>query len=187
MTNIYSSTTTGDMMKKSIVLVLLFCFAATGRPQSHCNRHDEPQGKFSICPPSGWTVTERKGEPFKMFFDPATSTFVANMNIRTEVNNMPIAEYVAASVDYILTSYEKLGANNLKQLGQTDLSIDSGYKTIKVIFASEYKGINILSVQYYIDGGSGNKFVVTGTSLQSARDVNEPLFDSSVKTFRVSN
>jgi hypothetical protein len=174
-------------MMKRLIIAILFVFALVqvGAAQVACQRHVEPLGNFSFCPPGGWTVTEKEGSKFKIIHGPRGQVFTANINVRDEANGAPLTDYVAASVKEILGNYATIGATSVKLLEQVNFVTTKRTAAIRVAFRTEYKGLLIRTLQYYFNGKDGQKLVVTCTALEEDKATLDPLFDRALRTFQL--
>jgi hypothetical protein len=150
-----------------------------------CTRHVEAQGGFSICIPDGWTAQTRDNEKYHMLFAPATENFAPNINFKDQQTTATLSDYVAASVQLILLSKEKLGADSVERLGQSDFATDSGMQGIRTVFQTVYKGFLVRTIQYFFDYGHGRKLIVTATGLDKNREMFDRVFDRAARSFRV--
>jgi hypothetical protein len=174
-------------MNKTIASILLTLFlAVSGLAQAPADRYIATAGGFSLRPPTGWKLEQKEGEKYKSAFGPASEVFVPNLNFKDAVNAIALAEYADASVEYILKTYEKFGATNLKLISRTDFVTDSKERGVKIVFRCEYKGMQINTAQYYFDTGV-IKLIATFTALESEKAVNDKLFDAAVKTLQIEH
>ncbi len=176
------------LIKRSfVVLTLLLLAASIGLAQSHetCKRDVEPG--VSLCVPDGWSVQAQKDQKFKQLFAPAAETFTANINMRDDTSSVLLASYVAASVKQILSNPPSIGATSIKLVEETDFATASGLTGSKVIFETEYKGLLIRTVQYYLEPSENHKVIVTGTCLVKDKDTFDSVFERAAKSFRVEN
>lgn len=175
------------MMKRillGVALVLALTLNCVAQ-QKECQRHAETSAGFSVCPPEGWSVHNKEGQKYAIILGPRGSGFTPNINFKDEVNSAPLADYVAASLKTILTSYEKLGATSLKVVDQREFTTDSGMKGFRVSFSTVYKQLTIRTLQYYFNGKAGQKFIITGTALEADSETNDKLLDRAAKSFRL--
>jgi hypothetical protein len=163
-----------------IFLLTLTCYA-----QSECKRNVEPVGGFSFCAPDDWTVTEKEGEKYKIVFGARREGLTPNINIKDDANAALLADYTAASIKYILSHYQEVGATSMKVLTQDDFITTTGVHAVKVIYHAEVKGLIIRTIQYFFDGKAGQKLIVTCTALEADSGVLDPIFERALKTFRL--
>jgi hypothetical protein len=167
----------------SIVLLLLFC--ATYSRAQPCNRHIETEGGFSVCLPEGWVTRKKPDDKFTTLYGPRTDGFTPNVNFKDEFSKSSLRTYVAGGIDTILASKDKFGANSIESLGQTDFRTAAGLTGIRVVFLADYKGIMLRLTQYCFDLGQGRKLIITATGLDKNKDVFDPIFDQTAKSFRL--
>jgi hypothetical protein len=164
---------------------LVFALALSGFAQQVCKRHVETAGGFSFCPPDGWTAGERPDQKYKVWFAPPAKEFTPNINLKDDENPVALAEYVAVSLKYILANKEKVGAESIELLDQSDFVTASGLTGIRMAFRTHYKGLVVRTIQYYFNGKKDQKLIVTVTALEADRETLDPVFDHAVKTFQL--
>jgi hypothetical protein len=167
------------------VLGLLLIAISGGLAQETCKRDVEPG--FSVCVPDGWSVEAKPDEKFKAFFAPKAETFTANINLRDDTSTAALTSYVGQSIKTILSNPPSISATSIKLVGWTDFATAAGVNGNKAIFETEFKGLLIRTIQYYIDAGQDRKFIVTGTCLVRDKDAFDSVFDRAAKSFRVEN
>lgn len=166
----------------SIAFVVLFATSALA--QTTCTRHNEPTGRFSYCPPAGWVAKDSaSGGPYKTFTTPPGSKMLANMNVKEEVTTASNNEYMAAALKIMLAGNPDKGAEATKVVGWTDFTTTSNIRGSKMIYETFYKGMQLRTVQYVFDL-PGKKLLLTGTSLESDKDVTEWLFEAAAKSLK---
>ena len=165
------------------LLVLVLFAAATGAAQT-CTRHVEPQGGFSICLPDDWSVRDRADDKYKVLRGPASDNFVPNINFKEEASSLSLNDYVASSIRQVLANKERIGADSIEALGQSDFRTDEGKRGIRTVLHVMYKGRLVRTIQYTFDAGDSRKLIVTGTTLENTREVFDRVFDRAAKSFR---
>ncbi|HEY0405581.1 MAG TPA: hypothetical protein VGC89_07620 [Pyrinomonadaceae bacterium] len=174
------------MMKRLLsAVVLLLALALCGFAQGVCQRHSEPLGGYSMCVPPGWSVEEREGQAFKMFFAPRDETFTANINVKEDTNAALLPAYAEASIKYVLGHYAEIGATSIKLVEQANYRTTSGLSSIRVAFSTEFKGLLIRTLQYYFTGSNNHKLIVTCTFLEANKVGLDPVFDRALKSFQI--
>jgi hypothetical protein len=174
------------MMKRLLfAAVLVSLTALSGFAQGVCQRHTEPLGGYSLCVPQGWSVEEKEGQKYKLIFAPREETFTPNINVKEDTHAAPLADYAAASINYVLGHYAEIGATSLKMIEQTNFRTTSGLQSIRVAFHTEFKGLTIRTLQYYFSGKGGQKLIVTCTFLEEKKDALDPVFDRALKSFQL--
>ncbi|HXT42225.1 MAG TPA: hypothetical protein VN887_19615 [Candidatus Angelobacter sp.] len=141
-------------------------------------RHVEPVGGFSYCPPKDWAVKEVPGMKYKIAFGPAAGGFASNINVVDESFSGPLSDYVKANVQ-VLTKMFK----GLKNLGQTDFKTDSGLNGVRLIIQSEQQAHLLRQTLFFFDGKGGRKLVVTCSTLAKGGARLDDTFTASMKTF----
>ncbi len=173
-------------IRRSLVVLGLSLFAiSSGLAQETCKRDVEPG--FSLCVPEGWSVETKPDQKFKMFFAPAAETFTANINLKDDASSASLTSYAADSIKTIISNPSKPGATSIKLVGWTDFTTVSGLNGNKVVFESEYKGLLIRTIQYYLEAGENHKLVVTGTCLVRDKDTFDSVFERAAKSLRLDN
>jgi hypothetical protein len=179
----------GEKMKlsrKSLAVLGLSLIAISSvGAQEICKRDVEPG--FSLCVPDGWSVETQPDQKLKSFFAPKAETFTANINLRDDPSTASLISYVGQSIKTILSNPPTIAATSIKLVGWTDFATATGLNGNKAIFETEFKGLLIRTVQYYIAAGQDRKFIVTGTCLVRDKDTFDSVFDRAAKSFRVEN
>ena len=172
-------------MKKALTVAILVLTLVLTSGAQECKRYTGPDGGFSFCPPDGWSLEERTGEKYKMVFGMPSNGFRPNINVKDEQSAAPLADYVAAGIEKILASVEKIGATNIKIVSQSDFVIGSEQRGIRVVFQSVYKGFVVRTIQYLFNAEGGKKIIVSCTSLESDKEVLDHVFDRSMETLQI--
>lgn len=177
--------TTKHMKNIIISVAFVFIFAASSAlAQTACTRHNEPAGKFSYCPPSGWVAkTSTSGGPYKTFTTQPGSKLIANMNVKEEKSTVSNSVYMAAALKLMLAGNSAKVSEAVKVVGWTDFVTTSNIRGSKMIYETSYQGIQLRTVQYVLDL-PGKKLLFTGTSRESDKDVTESLFEAAVKSLK---
>jgi hypothetical protein len=180
---------TGEKMRlisRSLAVLGLSLIAISGvAAQETCKRDVEPG--FSLCVPDGWSVETSPDQKLKQFYAPRAETFTANINLRDDPSPASLISYVGQSIKTILSNPPTIAATSIKLVGWTDFATAARVSGNKAIFETEFKGLLIRTVQYYIDGGQDRKFIVTGTCLVKDKDTFDSVFERAAKSFRVEN
>jgi len=176
------------VIRRSLVVLGLSLIAiSSGLAQETCKRDVEPQGGFSLCVPEGWSVETKPDQKFKLFFAPAAETFTANINLKDDASSASLTSYVGDSIKLVLSNPPKIGAASIKLVGWTDFATASGLNGNKAVFETEYKGLLIRTIQYYLEAGQNHKVIVTGTCLLKDKDTFDSVFDRTAKSLRLDN
>lgn len=172
-------------MKRMLFATLyVFLLACGVFAQTPCQRHAEPAGGFSFCPPQGWIVAAKEGHKYKIIHRERSQSFTPNINVKEEASTYTLADYVNASVRMITTDYQKIGATSIKMLEQTNFITANRTPGIKATFRTEYKGLIIRTLQYYFNGKDGQKLIVTCTFLEEEKAALDPVLERAMKTFQ---
>ena len=169
---------------------LLFCIVCitTIANLSFCNTQNTPKNnfhtkidtnKFDIDLPVGWTRENKVSNGFNILFliSPPVDNFKPNLNILAE------DMHGASLEDYFKTSTENMQKASMIQNGFGEFEVNG----IKGKFSTStylYQGYN-LALKTYIFAYNGLAYVLTGTCLDSQKDTYRPIFDKTVKTFRI--
>ncbi len=175
------------MLIKNFALATAVVFLLTGmnQAQNSCQRHVETGGGFSICIPAGWKVKEKEGQKFKLLFGTSGQHFTPNINFRDHNDSRLLADYATAGIDYLLENYKDVGADSVKLVKREPFTTAGGASGVKATFRSEYKGLLIRSLQYYLNGKGDQKVIMTATALEVDQATLDPIFDQAAKSFRV--
>ena len=177
----------GGQMKvlKRSLLVFGVCLIAisNGLAQDTCKRNLE--AGFSLCVPEGWTAEAKPEQKFKMLFAPPGEGFNANINLKEDSSSLSLTAYVGESIKAIMSNPPTIAATNIKLLGWTDFNTSSGLSGNRIVLETEYKGLLIRTIQYYLSDGENHKIIVTGTCLVKDKDRHEGVFDRAAKSLRV--
>jgi hypothetical protein len=167
------------------VLGLSLIAISVGLAQETCKR--DVEAGFSVCVPEGWSVEAKPDQKFKALFAPKAETFTANINLKDDTSTDSLMSYVGLSIKTILSNPPSISATSIKLVGWMDFATASGLNGNKAIFETEFKGLLIRTVQYYVDGGQSRKFIVTGTCMVKDKDAFDSVFERAAKSFRVEN
>ncbi|MEO8436003.1 MAG: hypothetical protein ABI596_13970 [Pyrinomonadaceae bacterium] len=171
--------------RMALATAVVFLVTVAVRAQDSCQRQVELVGGFSICIPEGWRVQEKEGQKFKLLFGTSGPTFTPNINFKDAIDPRPISDYATAGVDYILKNFQEVGATSVKLISKTPITTAAGAQGMKVAMRAEFKGLLILSQQYYFNGKGDQKLILTATSLEADQATLDPIFDRAAKSFRL--
>lgn len=174
-----------SMIKAFVLLGMLGAGALGITGQEQCKRNVEPQGGFSLCVPEGWTVSEKEGEKYKLYFAPAGERFTPNINMKHGVSTMTLDEYATSSVDYILKNYTQFGATSVTALTRETQTTGSGLAFIKLTFRAEYKSLLIRTIQYLTSASPQDKLILTCTALEADQVNMDPVCDRAAKSLQL--
>ncbi|HEY6047367.1 MAG TPA: hypothetical protein VIU65_12235 [Pyrinomonadaceae bacterium] len=169
---------------KIIIPVALFILlsAFSTFAQTNCTRHVEPVGRFSFCPPEGWTAEVSPSSPYKTFFAPQDGT---NMNVKEERVTVSNSEYMAAALKLLLGDNESLGPEATKVVGWTDFTTTSNIHGSRMVYEKLYKGISLRIIQFVFDL-PGRKLLLTGTGRESSKTLNDKIFDDVARSLKLT-
>lgn len=175
------------MLIKKLAFATAFVFLLTvmSRAQDSCQRHVETGGGFSICIPVGWEVQEKEGQKFKLLFGTRGQYFTPNINFKDQHDTRLLSDYATAAIDYVLNHYKEAGADSVKLVKQEPFTTVSGVTGVKVTLRAEFKGLLVRSLQYFLNGKSDQKLIITATALEVDQATLDPLFDQAAKSFRL--
>ncbi len=160
-----------------VLLALMFDVSVFASVDS--NAYVNPSNRFSLNPPSGWTV-DSSGVygTAVVFYGPTDTGFRVNMNVIVESTSLTLSAYVSASKSQLsasLTNY------NLVSEGPTTLGGIDAYELVGTFTQGSF---NIKNKQDFLVQNQ-KAYVITSTALQSNYDTYQPVFDESVQTFKL--
>ncbi len=135
--------------------------------------------KFSINIPAGWGHHTQMLNGFKIFFmnAPPSDGFSPNLNILTE------STQGLTNAQYIHISKEHMKQNNFVIDAEGEFQAN-GIKGVYFSSKFDYQGRKLSSKSYnFIKGGLA--YVITGTCLPGQAGAFRPIFDKTVKSFKV--
>ena len=158
-----------------VLLALMFDVSVFASVDS--NAYVNSSNRFSLNPPSGWTV-DSSGVygTAVVFYGPTDTGFRVNMNIIVESTSLTLSAYVSASKSQLsasLTNY------NLVSEGPTTIGGIDAYVLVGTFTQGSF---NIKNKQDFLVQNQ-KAYVITSTALQSNYDTYQPAFDESVQTF----
>ena len=168
----------------SRILTILFIslsFTLVSKAAETGTRHVESAGGFSFCPPKAWVMREFPGIKYQLATGQASDGFASNINVVDESSDMPLKDYVKATV----TTLAKV-LKGFKHLGQTEFKTQSGLKGHRLVVEAEQQGKQVRQVFFFFDGKAGKKLVVTCTALASQNAKLDQVFEDSMKTFALT-
>ncbi len=175
------------MTKIFAITLLILTFVVANNAQAKCERYSPPGAGFSVCIPEGWTLQDDdKGAKFKNAVSPASSGSPANLIFLLDETPLKLKEYVDASNVETLKNPATLGFSSIKLASRSDFVTDTNEPGVKSVFLETYQGTQLYAVQYMYDAGK-KKLIITFTTLESAKAVNEKIFDAAVKTLKADH
>lgn len=172
----------------SLKVTLLFIFALLVAAPAQTlvgERHFEPAGGFSFCPPAGWEKTEVKGQKYKVHLLRTEGGLVANIIAKDDDFAGTLEKFVSQNMLMFTQLNEAGQLKSYKPLGKSELTTLSNAKVIKAAVEQELNGRLLRQTFYAFDGPSGRKVYLTCTVLAAEAEKYEKVLDESAKTFRV--
>jgi hypothetical protein len=169
-----------NVLKIAATLFLLLIIATAGCGKSDDpNRHYEKEGGFSYVPPEGWEMSEYPGMKYKIFRGPMENQFAPNINVIDEKLDGSLKTYVDANIEAMRDFVE--GFNLVER---EEIVTNEGARSIKLTVDGEHYQRQLRQYFCFFDAGE-RKYIVTCSALAENAEKYEPLFDKSVKTFRI--
>jgi hypothetical protein len=163
-----------------VVCVVSLALGGCGKKDAGpARRLHEKEGGFSYDPPEGWKIVEFPGLKYRISHRDPVGGFAANINVVDEVAPLSLEEYVDANVETMGNAFA-----DMKLLGRTALETEDGEPSVKLVTERHSEGALLRQTYYFFDGGR-RKFVVTCTAPASDGASLDPVFDASMKTFRL--
>src|SRR6266568_3893191 len=161
-----------------VLLALMFDVSVFASVDS--NAYVNSSNRFSLNPPSGWTV-DSSGVygTAVVFYGPTDTGFRVNMNVIVESTSLTLNAYVSASKSQLsasLTNY------NLVSEGPTTIGGIDAYELVGTFTQGSF---NIKNKQDFLVQNQ-KAYVITSTALQSNYGTYQPVFDESVQTFTLT-
>jgi hypothetical protein len=139
----------------------------------------EPEGGFSYVPPDGWIVHPFPGLKYRIVAGPIEGGFAPNINVVDQLFAGSLEEYVGANLDALQQFLAEF-----RIVKQEDFQTTDGLQGVRVITYANHNG-RTLRQTYYLFGNGNTKYVVTCTSRSEGGEELDPIFEASMKTFRV--
>jgi len=162
----------------AIFLFLILSYAGCGKADDP-NRHYEKEGGFSYIPPEGWEIAEYPGLKYRIYRGEVENQFAPNINVVDEQYDGYLEYYVDANIEAMRDFVEGFNLVEREQFVTND-----GARSIKLTVEGEHYQ-RLLRQYFYFFDGDEKKFIVTCSTLANSAKDFEPLFDASVKTFRI--
>jgi hypothetical protein len=166
---------------------LLLCIAAlliaasASAAQDLGERHYEPTGSFSFCPPAGWTEREAPGHAYKVFYTKLANGLTPNLTVREMPYPGPLGDFVSGN----LKGLEDSGVKGYKLPGKSDIVTYSKRRGVKAAAQLEMNGRLLRQTFYSFDKGDGKKLLLTYTAPADSAQAFDKLFDESIRTLRM--
>jgi hypothetical protein len=169
------------------ILLLVILFTATvGAAQAKPGERPDFGGdhSFSYALPEGWAVRDFPGYKYKISTGPAAEQFAPNVLVVDEAFPGSLEDYVKASIEGM---HKMIAGVNI--ISQNDFTTEDSTRGIKVVSEREDSTSGtprkLRQIGYYFDAGNGKKLIAMATTLQNKADQFEPVFDATMKTFKI--
>jgi hypothetical protein len=173
-------------MSLKFTLFVIFALLINAPAQTSVGeRHYEPAGGFSFCPPAGWEKAEVQGQKYKVHILRADGAVAANIIVKDGDFDGTLEEFVSGNMLMFTQMSEAGKLKSYKSLGKTTMSTLSNGKVIKAAIEQELNGRLFRQTFYSFDGPTGRKVYLTCTVPTADADKFDKAFDESAKTFRV--
>jgi hypothetical protein len=167
------------LLSLSGIAILTLNFKNSAAPPRNISKLIIDTTKFNIATPFGWQRRIQTSNGFEILFivAPTADGFSPNLNILTESLNGISTE------EYLKTSAENMKNANMILDGSGDFQAD-GIQGKYSTSTFNYKGTDI-ATKSYVFIKDGLAYVLTGSCLISQKDTYRPIFDKTVKTFKL--
>lgn len=173
-------------MSLKITLLFIFALFAIAPAQTLVGeRHYEPAGGFSFCPPAGWEKVSAQSQKYTVHILHADDGLVWNILVKDYDFDGTLEEFVSQNMLAFTRLNEAGKLKNYKSLGKSEFTTNEKSKVIKSAIEQELNGRMLRQTFYSFDGPSGRKVYLTCTVLAAEADKYEKALDESAKTFRV--
>lgn len=171
---------------RNLLLALFFILIAAPvyAADNTCQRHIESSGDYSLCPPDGWEIRPPGDSQYHSFFGKASGSLNPNINVYDETTDLPLKKYAEEGQKQAIKMALDAGFKRVDIVNQSDFVTHAEEKAIRTVYSSEFKGNQIVTVQYMFNGTRGRKIVVTCTVPESQKEKFMPICDQSLKTYR---
>ncbi len=161
-----------------VFLTVVFGDEASRNRAEDPRRHVEAAGGFSFVPPEDWKIQDIPGMKFKAAIGPSAAGFASNITIVDEQFSGSLDAYVKQNVAVLQKVFKKY---NLVQ--QNDFKTTAGEEGARLVTKNEQQG-RLLRQTFYFFGRGDTKFVITCSTLAEGGEKLDPVFETSIKTFR---
>jgi hypothetical protein len=166
-----------------VVLVVLLTSSGPGggqgaARQNEPGRHLERAGNFSYVPPVGWRVSDFPGLKYKVVTGTPVNGFAPNLNFIEENANLPLADYVDASI----TSMRAM-LGDFRLIAKEAFTTREGLRGYKVVHENRQMNQLLRQCQYMFENGR-QKIVITGTAPATGANELAAVFDECARSFR---
>jgi len=165
-------------MKKTSIMalfvVLLFCFSVSSA-QAYTNE----EYKFSIDPPSGWTVGNATAGVIVSFDGPSQGYGISiNIEVESLATNMTVEQYAAAAKNVLLTTLDNYTSIS------TSTRVINGVDAYELVSTFTSGGIDIKLKQVLLVK-TQKAYIITYGGLPTIYPQYLSIFESSVETFKI--
>lgn len=143
-------------------------------------RHREAVGKFSFCPPQGWTMQNIPGMKYSIAAGPAANRFAPNINVVDENSRMTLNDYVETNKKMLAKAFK-----GYKELGKSEFKTTSGLKATRLVTQSDQEGTMVRQTFYFFAAKGDRKVTATCSALASGGKALDEVFEASLKTFAI--
>jgi hypothetical protein len=160
---------------KQILICLSLC-VSMGNHVFSAVGDDKSKDRVPLKPPEGWKH-DKFGDK-AVLVGPTHEGFRANINLTTEIADLPLAKYVddaTAAVQKVLP--------NLKVLKKGEFKTTAGLVGVKCECSNVANGIQLRQTFYVFEAANGKKLVFTCSAHATKGDELAPIFDSIIKTY----
>ncbi len=173
-------------MSLKFTLLVIFALLINAPAQTLVGeRHYEPSGGFSFCPPAGWEKVATTSQKYRVHILRVDGGLVANIIVKDDDFDGKLEEFVSRNM-LIFTQLSEAGKlKSYKSLGKSTLTTQTNGKIIKAAIEQELNGHLLRQTFYAFDGPAGRKVYLTCTVPAADADKFEKAFDESAKTFQV--
>ncbi len=141
-------------------------------------------GIFSYVPPQGWKVVEFPGLNYRVSHGAPANEFAPNINVMAEAYSGPLENYARAGAARM-----KAAGGGFELLKQTDFTTSDGLRGVKAVFEVDDRFSQtkrrLRQTQYLFNAGPTTLVVTCSTLADGGTDFDQ-VFDTAMKTFRVT-
>jgi hypothetical protein len=169
-------------MRRTLMGSLMLLMVVTSALQADDKpaRYVEKEGGFSFVLPPDWKVREFPGFKYQIAHGPAADGFAPNINFADEAFRGKLSDYVTANKRTLSAVFK-----DYKELGEAELKTDDGMPCIRLVAQCNHQGKVLRQTFYFFDLAPGRKLVATCSALADGGEKLDPVFEASLKTFRV--
>jgi len=161
-----------------LFLFLILLMAGCGKSDDP-SRHYEKEGGFSYVPPEGWEIAEHPQLKYRIFRGASENQFAPSINVVDEHFDGFLESYVDANIE-AMRGFVK----DFDLVEREEFITNDEVRSIKLTVDGEHYQRLLRQYFYFFNAGE-KKYIVTCSALAENAEKYEPLFDTSVKTFRI--